>query len=101
MLPEVEHLSHLISTVGLNLPQYKVEAVEEALVPTNVSKLKSFLDLVAKLLFKVLPNLASTPEHCYSYHLLNNNTKVMNRKAGYNFPSYQNCPKTFLTFSTL
>jgi len=74
MLPEVEYLGHIISAAGLKPSQSKVEAIEEAPVPTNVSELKSFLGLV-NYYSKFLPNLASSLAPLYQ--LLNKNTKWM------------------------
>ena len=59
MLPEVEYLGHRISARGLQPLASKVRAITEALKPTNVSQLKSFLGLV-NYYGRFLPDLATT-----------------------------------------
>ena len=46
MLPSVEFLGHRISANGLKLNSKKIKAIKEAMTPTNLSQLKSFLDVI-------------------------------------------------------
>ena len=58
MLPQVQHLGHVISRRGIQLTQEKVEAIRSAPTPTNVHQLKSFLGLL-NFYSKFLPNSAT------------------------------------------
>ena len=46
MRPTVEYLGHLIDAIGKHLSPSKVEAIVNALAPTNVQQLRAFLGLV-------------------------------------------------------
>ena len=59
MAPEVMYLGHKIGTEGLHPVVKKVEAIQEAPTPKNVTDLKSYLGLLAYY-GKFLPNLSST-----------------------------------------
>ena len=59
MIPEVVYLGHKIDAQGLHPLAEKVEAVQAAPVPKNVSELKSYLGLLSYY-GKFLPNLSST-----------------------------------------
>jgi len=48
LLPAVEYLGHKISAMGLQPTDEKVEAINSALAPKDVSQLKSFLGLQAR-----------------------------------------------------
>ena len=54
----VEYLGHVIDAQGLHPTQEKVQAIEEAPPPENVSELKVYLGLLTYY-SKFLPNLAS------------------------------------------
>ena len=58
MSVSVEYLGHRIDDQGLHPTQAKVQAVKEAPVPTDVTKLKSFLGLI-NYYWKFLPDLSS------------------------------------------
>ena len=58
MLPSVEYLGFRISAAGLQPTTAKVEAIQRAPAPTDVSQLKSFLGLI-NYYGKFLPNLSS------------------------------------------
>ena len=62
---QVEYLGHLIDKEGLHPTDAKVEAVQKAPAPSNVSKLKSFLGLL-NYYSKFLPNLSSVLSPLYS-----------------------------------
>ena len=79
MLPEVEYLGHIISAAGLKPSQSKVEAIEEAPVPTNVSELKSFLGLVAESC-QLPSTVVSVAEQKHKMDV--------DEKAGYDISSY-------------
>ena len=72
MLSEVEYLGYIISAKGLQPTTKKVEAVQKAPAPTDVSQLKSFLGLI-NYYGKFLPDLS----HVLSplYRLLQKETK--------------------------
>ena len=57
LTPSVEYLGHVIDKEGLHPSQEKVRAIQEALEPTNVSELKSFLGLI-NYYSKFMSNLA-------------------------------------------
>jgi len=59
MVPEVVYLGHKIDFQGLHPLAEKVEAVQAAPVPKNVSELKAYLGLLSYY-GKFLPNLSST-----------------------------------------
>ena len=59
MVPEVVYLGHKIDAQGLHPLAEKVEAVQAAPIPKNVSELKSYLGLLSYY-GKFLPNLSST-----------------------------------------
>ena len=59
LLPAVEYLCHRISAQGLQPTNNKIQAINNAPAPTNVSQLKSFLSLV-NYYSKFLPNLSNT-----------------------------------------
>ena len=59
MAPEVTYLGHKIDAEGLHPVAEKVEAIQEAPAPKNVTELKSYLGLLAYY-GKFLPNLSST-----------------------------------------
>ena len=61
---QVEYLGHLINK-GLHPTDAKVEAVQKAPAPSNVSELKSFLGLL-NYYSKFLPNLSSVLSPLYS-----------------------------------
>ena len=58
LLPQIEYLGHVISQQGLHPSGSKVAAVVNAPVSTNVTELRSLLDLV-NYYEKFLPNFAS------------------------------------------
>ena len=58
MKPSVEYLGHQISAKGIQPTEDKVRAIKDALVPTNVTQLQSFVGLV-NYYGKFLPNLSS------------------------------------------
>ena len=62
---QVEYLGHLIDKEGLHPTDAKVEAVQKAPAPSNVSELKSFLGLL-NYYSKFLPNLSSVLSPLYS-----------------------------------
>ena len=62
---QVEYLGHLIDKKGLHPTDVKVEAVQKAQTPSNVSELKSFLGLL-NYNSKFLPNLSSSLSPLYS-----------------------------------
>ena len=72
MLPSVEYLGHRISAQGLQPSIEKVQAINKAPAPMNVSQLKSFLGSL-NYYCKFLPNLSSTLAPLYK--LLQKNTK--------------------------
>ena len=72
MLPSVEYLGHCISAQRLQPSIEKVQAINKAPAPTNVSQLKSFLGSL-NYYCKFLPNLSSTLAPLYK--LLQKNTK--------------------------
>ena len=55
----VEYLGHVIDKNGLHLSPSKVQAIKQAPPPTNVTELKSFLELV-NYYHKFLPNLSTS-----------------------------------------
>ena len=55
LLPAVEYLWHKISAQGLQPTDDKIQAINNAPTPTDVSQLKSFLGLV-NYCYKFLPN---------------------------------------------
>ena len=59
LLPSVEYLGHRITAQGLQPTQEKIQAIQNAPPPQNVSQLKSFLGLL-NYYCKFLPNLSST-----------------------------------------
>ena len=59
LLPAVEYLGHKISAQGLQPTDEKIQAINNAPAPTDVSQLKSFLGLV-NYYCKFLPNLSNT-----------------------------------------
>ena len=63
MLPSVEYLGFRISAAGLQPTTAKVEAIQRAPAPTDVSQLKSFLGLI-NYYGKFLPNLSSVLAPC-------------------------------------
>ena len=65
LLPSVEYLGHLITAQGLQPSTDKVEAVQKAPAPQDVSQLKSFLGLV-NYYGKFLPDLSSVLAPLYS-----------------------------------
>ena len=65
LLPSVEYLGHLITAQGLQPSTDKVEAVQKAPPPQDVSQLKSFLGLV-NYYGKFLPDLSSVLAPLYS-----------------------------------
>ena len=56
--PSVEYLGHIIDKDGLRPSHSKVQAIQQAPQPTNVTELKSFLGLV-NYYQKFLPNLST------------------------------------------
>ena len=54
----LEYLGHVIDAEGLHPTQSKVKAIQDALAPTNITKLKSFIGLV-NYYHKFLPNLST------------------------------------------
>ena len=71
MLPSVEYLGFKISADGLHPTTEKIQAVQEAPAPTNVTQLKSFTGLV-NYYGKFLPDLSSVLAPLY--HLLQKDT---------------------------
>ena len=67
MSPEVTYLGHKINVQGLHPVAEKVEAVQAAPAPTNVTELKSYLGLLSYYA-KFLPNLS--PQLAPLYQLL-------------------------------
>lgn len=65
MLPAVEYLGHRTSAQGLQPTQEKIQAIQKAPPPRNVSQLKSFLGLL-NYYCKFLPNLSSKLAPLYS-----------------------------------
>ena len=59
LLPAVEYLGHKISAQGLQPTDEKIQAINNAPAPTDVSQLKSFLGLV-NYYCKFLPNISNT-----------------------------------------
>ena len=55
----VEYLGHIIDSTGLHLSPAKVQAIQKAPAPTNITELRAFLCLV-NFYHKFLPNLSST-----------------------------------------
>ena len=53
----VEYLGHIIDSNGLHPSPTKVQAIQEAPAPTNLTELRAFLGL-AKYYHKFLPNLS-------------------------------------------
>ena len=47
MLPSIQYLGHVISAEGIQSSKEKVRALQEALAPTNVQQLRSFLGAVS------------------------------------------------------
>ena len=72
MLPAVEYLGHKISAQGLQPTDEKIQAINNAPAPTDVSQLKSFLGLV-NYYCKFLPNLSNTLAPLY--RMLQKNAK--------------------------
>ena len=58
MLPQVQYLGHIISRRGIQPTEEKVEAIQNALTPTNVHQLKSFLGFL-NFYSKFLPRAAT------------------------------------------
>ena len=71
-LPGVEYLCHKISAQGLQPTDDKIQAINSAPAPTDVSQLKSFLGLV-NYCCKFLPNLSNILAPLY--RKLQKNTK--------------------------
>ena len=65
LLPAIKYLGHKISAEGLQPTEEKGRAIKEALPPSNISQLRSFLGLV-NYYSKFLPNLANTLAPLYS-----------------------------------
>lgn len=63
--PEVVYLGHRINAAGLHPTTEKVQAINDAPVPRNVTELKSYLGIL-NYYAKFLPNLSSlvAPLHC-------------------------------------
>ena len=55
----VEYLGHIIDSIGLHPSPAKVQAIQKAPAPTNITELRAFLGLV-NYYYKFLPNLSST-----------------------------------------
>ena len=55
----IEYLGHKISAQGLQPTDEKIQAINNAPAPTDVSQLKSFLGLI-NFYRKFLPNLSNT-----------------------------------------
>ena len=55
----VEYLGHIIDSTGLHPSPAKVQAIQKAPAPTNITELRAFLGLV-NYYHKFLPNLSST-----------------------------------------
>ena len=55
----VEYLGHIIDSTGLHPSPAKVQAIQKAPAPTNITELRAFLGLV-NYNHKFLPNLSST-----------------------------------------
>ncbi len=73
MLPAVEYLGHRISEQGLQPTMKKVQAIQLAPAPSDISQLKSFLGLI-NYYSKFLPNLSHTLSPLY--RLLQTNSQV-------------------------
>lgn len=58
MSPSVTYLGHTIDANGLRLLPEKVQVIEQAPTPTNVTELKSYFGLLSYVPGKFLPNLA-------------------------------------------
>jgi len=58
MLSDMDYLGHKITKMGLQPTNGKICAIVKAPVPTNISQLKSFLDMI-NYYAKFLPNLSS------------------------------------------
>ena len=58
MEPQVTYLGHKVSKEGIQPLQDKVDAITNALAPTNVSELRSYLGMI-NYYQKFLPNLSS------------------------------------------
>ena len=65
MEKSVQYLGHVIDAEGLHSIEDKVEAVQQAPAPENVSELKSYLGLLSYY-SKFLPQLASTLAPLYA-----------------------------------
>jgi len=65
MSPAVEYLGYVIDKNGLHPSECKIRAVKEAPPPSNITKLKAFLELLTYY-GKFLPNLAITLAPLYS-----------------------------------
>ena len=61
MSPETEYLGFTISKDGVSPKKDKVEAIQNALAPTNTAQVKSFLGMI-NYYHKHLPNLATILE---------------------------------------
>ena len=61
----IEYLGHVVDAEGIHLMEEKVKAIKEAAAPTNVTQLRSFLELV-NFYNKFLPNLAANLTPLYS-----------------------------------
>ena len=61
----IEYLGHVVDAEGIHLTEEKVKAIKEAAAPTNVTQLRSFLELV-NFYNKFLPNLAANLTPLYS-----------------------------------
>ena len=82
-MPSVEYLGHLIDARGVQALPGKVEAVQKAPPPQNVTQLHSFLGLL-NYYAKFIPNLATI------LHLLNELLK-----ADKKWEWAQDCSKAF------
>ncbi|UYV66132.1 K02A2.6-like, partial [Cordylochernes scorpioides] len=63
---EIEYLGHLVTEEGIRPLDHKVQAIQKAKTPTNISELRSFLGLV-NFYGKFIPNL---PELLKPFHEL-------------------------------
>lgn len=64
LLPKVEYLGHLIDGNGLHPTKEKVNVIQEAPQPRNVTELRSFLGII-NYYGKFLPNLSTKSAPLY------------------------------------